>query len=89
MNLTTNFRHVFFVIKRHFVTETFHESSVEVSVLCQEGGRGGKLLLIGEECKIADGKQPSDWTIIQDGSSACDWTRIQDGRWKSSHLIGQ
>ena len=38
---------------------------------------------------MADGKQPSDWTIIQDGSSACDWTRIQDGEWKSSHLIGQ
>ena len=43
------------------------------------GGRGG----------VADGKQSSDWTIIQDGNSACDWTRIQDGRWKSSHLIGQ
>ena len=28
---------------------------------------------------MADGKQSSDWTIIQDGNSACDWTRIQDG----------
>ena len=54
------------------------------------GGWGeGKSPLIGQEFKMADGKQPSDWTIIQDGGSACDWTRIQDGRWKSSHLIGQ
>ena len=36
------------------------------------------LSLIGQKCKMADGKQPSDWTIIQDGNSACDWTRIQD-----------
>ena len=47
--------------------------SVEVRVLCQ-GGMGGlvKSPLIGQECKMVDGKQPSDWTIIQDGSSACD-----------------
>ena len=53
------------------------------------GGGGVKLPLIGQECKMVDRKQPSDWTIIQDGDSACDWTRIQDGKWKSSHLIGQ
>ena len=45
--------------------------------------------LIGQKCKMADRRQPSDWTIIQDGNLACDWTRIQDGKWKSSHLIGQ
>ena len=50
---------------------------------------GGSLSLIGQKCKMADGKQSSDWTIIQDGNSACDWTRIQDGKLKSSHLIGQ
>ena len=50
---------------------------------------GGSTSLIGQKFKMADGKQSSDWTIIQDGNSACDWTRIQDGRWKSSHLIGQ
>ena len=50
---------------------------------------GGSLSLIGQKCKMAGGKQSSDWTIIQDGNLACDWTRIQDGRWKSSHLIGQ
>ena len=54
-------------------------SSVEVRVLCQGGAGGGKSSLIGQKCKMADGKQPSDWTIIQDGKSACDWTRIQDG----------
>ena len=53
------------------------------------GVRGGSSSLIGQKCKMADGKQSSDWTIIQDGNSACDWTRIQDGEWKSSHLIGQ
>ena len=50
---------------------------------------GGSSSLIGQKFKMADGKQSSDWTIIQDGNSACDWTRIQDGGWKSSHLIGQ
>ena len=50
---------------------------------------GDSSSLIGQKCKMADGKQSSDWTIIQDGNSACDWTRIQDGEWKSSHLIGQ
>ena len=58
-------------------------SSVEVRVLCQGGGRGGKSSLIGQKCKMADGKQPSDWTIIQDGNSACDWTRIKDIPYKS------
>ena len=53
------------------------------------GGQGGNLSLIGQKFKMADGKQSSDWTIIQDGNSACDWTTIQDGEWKSSHLIGQ
>ena len=53
------------------------------------GGVGGKSSLIGQKCKMADGKQPSDWTIIQDGNSACDWIRIQDGGRKRSHLIGQ
>ena len=52
-------------------------------------GLGGSLFLIGQKCKMADGKQSSYWTIIQDVNSACDWTRIQDGEWKSSHLIGQ
>ena len=68
---------------------SLHHSSVEVRVLCHRGGREGKLSLIGQKCKMADGKQPSDWTIIQDSNSACDWTRIQDGEWKSSHLIRQ
>ena len=54
-----------------------------------EGVGGVKSSLIGQKCKMVDGKQPSDWTIIQDGNLACDWTRIQDGKWKSSHLIGQ
>ena len=40
-------------------------------------GDGGKSPLIGQEFKIVDGKQPSDWTIIQDGGLAYDWTRIQ------------
>ena len=55
------------------------------------GGYGGgrSSSLIGQKCKLADGKQSSDWTIIQDGNSACDLTRIQDSEWKSSHLIGQ
>ena len=65
-------------------------SSVKVRVLCQEGVCvGGSSSLIGQKCKMADGKQSSDWTIIQDGNSACDWMRIQDGGWKGSHLIGQ
>ena len=34
-------------------------------------GEGGELVS-GQKCKMADGKQPSDWTIIQDGNSACD-----------------
>ena len=55
----------------------------------REGVLGGSLSLIGQKFKMADGKQSSDWTIIQDGNSACDWTRIQYGEWKSSHLIGQ
>ena len=61
-------------------------------VLCKEGGAGmwgGQLMSDWSKCKMADGKQPSDWKIIQDGNSACDWTRIQDAEWKSSHLIGQ
>ena len=33
--------------------------------------------LIGKEFKMANGKQPSDWTIIQDGRWACDWTRMK------------
>ena len=36
----------------------------------QRGGvgvRGVKSSLIGQKCKMADGKQSSDWTIIQDG----------------------
>ena len=53
-------------------------SSVKVRVLCQGGG-GGSSSLIGQKCKMVDGKQSSDWTIIQDDNSACDWTRIQDG----------
>ena len=40
-------------------------------------GWGGSLSLIGQKCKMVDGKQSSDWTIIQ------------DSEWKSSHLIGQ
>ena len=36
--------------------------------------------LIGQKFKMANGKQSSDWTIIQDGRWACDWTKIQDGR---------
>ena len=55
----------------------------------QEGSGGVSLSLIGPKCKMADGKQPSDWTIIQDCNSTCDWTSIQDGEWKNSHLIGQ
>ena len=43
-------------------------------VLCQWGAGGGKSSLIGQKCKIADGKQPSDWT------------RIQDGRWNRTGL---
>ena len=53
------------------------------------GGMGCSSSLIGQKCKMADGKQSSDWTIIQYGNLACDWTRIQDGEWKSNHLIGQ
>ena len=47
---------------------------------------GGSLSLIGQKCKMVDGKQSSDWTIIQDGNSACDWTRIQDGGWNRTGL---
>ena len=36
------------------------------------GDEGGSSSLIGQKCKTADGKQSSDWTIIQDGNSACD-----------------
>ena len=66
-------------------------SSGEVSVLRHEGGYGGggNPPLIGQEFKMVDRKQPSNWTIIQDGRLACDWTRIQDGGQKSNHLIGQ
>ena len=28
----------------------------------------GSSSLIGQKCKMADGKQSSDWTIIQDGN---------------------
>ena len=59
-------------------TNYHSRSSLEVRVLCK--GKGGKLSLIGQKCKMADGKQPSDWTIIQDGNLVCDWTRIQDGK---------
>ena len=45
-----------------------------------------KSSLIGQKCKMADGKQSSDWIIIQDGNSACDWTRIQDGGWNRTRL---
>ena len=45
--------------------------------------------LIGQKFKMANGKQSSDWTIIQSSRWACDWTRSQDGRGKNSHLIGQ
>ena len=55
------------------VSETAVISSVKVRVLCHEWGVwGGSLSLIGQKCKMADGKQSSDWTIIQDGNSACD-----------------
>ena len=43
-------------------------SSAEVRVLRQGGGcGGGSSSLIGQKCKMVEGKQPSDWTIIQDG----------------------
>ena len=42
--------------------------------------------LIGQKFKMANGKQSSDWTIIQNGRWACDWTRSQDGGGKNSHL---
>ena len=47
------------------------------------------LPLIGQKFKMANGKQQSDWTIIQNGGWAYDRTRSQDGGGKSSHLIGQ
>ena len=47
------------------------------------------LPLIGQKFKMANGKQSSDWTIIQNGRWDCDWTRSQDGGGKSNHLIGQ
>ena len=46
-------------------------------------------LQIRQKFKMANGKQSSDWTIIQNGGWACDWTRSQDGRGKNSHLIEQ
>ena len=57
-------------------------------ILCKggHGGEGGSSSLIGKKCKMADGKQPSDWTIVQDGNSACDWTIIQDGGWNRTGL---
>ena len=52
---------------------------------------GGSLSLIGQKFTMVDGKQSSDWTIIQDDNSVCDWTRIQDGEWKIQILfdVGQ
>ena len=47
------------------------------------------LPLIGQKFKMANGKKPSDWTIIQNGGWTCDWTRSQDAGGKSSRLIGQ
>ena len=46
-------------------------------------------LWLDTKFKMANGKQSSDWTIIQNGRWACDWTRSQDGGGKSNHLIGQ
>ena len=71
-------------VQKHFTSSIFKDkkgygfesvSSVKVRVLCQ-GGRGGSSSLIGQKCKMVDGKQSSDWRIIQDGNSACDWTDI-------------
>ena len=47
-------------------------SSVKVRVLCHGGVWEGSSSLIGQKFKMVDGKQSSDWTIIQDGNSACD-----------------
>ena len=56
-------------------------SSGEVSILPQEGRVwGGKSPLIGQEFKMVDGKQPSDWTIIQDGR----WNRTRLNKMKFS-----
>ena len=43
-------------------------------------GGGDKLPLIGQEFKMADRKQPSDWTIIQDGG----WNRTRLNKMKFS-----
>ena len=68
--------HQFFIV--------YKKSSVKVRVLCQEGGSGvgGSSSLIGQKSKMVDGKQSSDWTIIQDGNLACDWTefKMADGK---------
>ena len=42
--------------------------------------RGVKLSLIGQKCKMADGKQSSDWTIIHDGG----WNRTGLNKMKFS-----
>ena len=55
-------------------------------VLCWGEVRGSSSSLIGQKCKMADGKQSSDWTRIQDGNLACDWTIIQDGGWNRTGL---
>ena len=57
-------------------------SSVKVRVLCHEGGcgEGGSSSLIGQKSKMADGKQSSDWTIIQDGG----WNRTRLNKMKFS-----
>ena len=44
------------------------------------GVRGGSSSLIGQKCKMADGKQSSDWTIIQDGG----WNRTELNKMKFS-----
>ena len=50
-------------------------------VLCPGGGdEGSSLSLIGQKCKMADGKQYSDWTIIQDGG----WNRTGLNKMKFS-----
>ena len=64
------------------IIRTNYDSSVEVRVLCKGGLRGEGLSssLIGQKCKMADGKQPSDWTIIQDGR----WNRTRLNKMKFS-----
>ena len=53
------------------IIRTNYDSSIKVRVLSQwEGGCGGMLgQLVSDwsKFKMADGKQSSDWTIIQDG----------------------